>query len=133
MWSVDDISFELLYDMTDDPVVTLLFRTPVGQLMFTGEPVEMDGVLISRGTHVQDASVNAIGAANLMVIAQALIAQALMDRMDYNELIIEGAIRATGANPGRRPRPIRFTRHVRPAPAPGPRRPLESIWDHIVI
>jgi hypothetical protein len=115
---VDDISFELLSDMTDDPVVRLLVQTPVGQLMFTGEPVETAGVLISPGTHVQDASPNAIGAANLMVIAQAL-----MERMDYNELIIEGATRTTGANPAHRPRPIRFTRHVRPAPVKGLRRP----------
>jgi NADH dehydrogenase FAD-containing subunit len=118
MWDVADISFEIVSDMTDDPVVTLLVQTPAGQLTFTAEPVENGDTLVARGTHVQDASTNAIGTANLMVIAQAL-----MERMGYDGLVVEGALRTTGANPGRRPRPIRFTRHVRPALTQGPRAP----------
>ncbi len=112
MWDVADISFEIINDMTDDPVVTVLVQTPIGQLTFTAEPVEDGNVLVARGTHVQDASANAVGAANLMVIAQAA-----MKEMGYDGIVIEGALRTTGANPGRRPRTIRFTRHIRPAPA----------------
>lgn len=118
MWAVGDISFELVDDMTDDPVVTLLVATPVGRLMFVAEPVERGGTLVLRGTHVQDARPNAVGTANLMVIAQAL-----MERMGFDGLEVEGAIRTTGANPGRRPRVFRFARRVRPPPAPGPGGP----------
>jgi hypothetical protein len=34
---------------------------------------------------------------------------------DYDELVIKGAVRTSGANPGRRPGDLRFTRRVRPA------------------
>jgi hypothetical protein len=115
MWAVGDISFELLDDMTDDPVVTLLVMTPAGRLMFVAEPMEQGTSLVLQGTHVQDARVNAVGTANLMVIAQAL-----MEGMGFDELVVEGALRTTGANPGRRPRALRFTRRVRPPPAPRP-------------
>jgi hypothetical protein len=118
MWAVTDISFEIVDDMTDDPVVTLLVRTPAGQLTFIAEPVEQGAILVALRTHVQDATPNAIGVGNLM-----LIAQAIMIRMGYNGLVVEGAVRTTGTNPNRRPRPLRFTRHVRPAPARGRRCP----------
>ena len=118
MWSAEDISFEIVSDMSDDPVVTLLVHTPAGRLRFIGEPVERDGILIARSTHVQDATANAIGSANLMVIAQAL-----MEGMDYDGLIVEGALRTTGANPGRRPRPLRFTRLIRLTSTQGPQCP----------
>jgi hypothetical protein len=115
MWDVADISFEIINDMTDDPVVTVLVQTPIGQLTFTAEPVEDGNVLVARGTHVQDPSANAVGAANLMVIAQAA-----MKEMGYDGIVIEGALRTTGASPGRRPDILRFSRHVRPAPAAEP-------------
>jgi hypothetical protein len=113
VWDIDDISFEIVNDMTDDPVVTVLVMTPAGRLTFTGEPMEQGDTLIVRRIHVQDASPNAIGPANLMVIAQAL-----MEGIGYDGLVVEGAVRTTGANPGHRPRRFRFTRHIRPAPAP---------------
>jgi hypothetical protein len=113
MWAVEDISFEIVSEMTDDPVVTVRIMTPAGQLTFTGEPEEQGDTLIVRRTHVQDASANAIGPANLMVVAQAL-----MEGMGYDGLVVEGAVRTTGANPGHRPRLFRFTRHIRPPPAP---------------
>lgn len=116
MWDTADISFEMVSDMTDDPVVTLLVSTPVGRLTFTAEPIAREGTLVLRGTHVQDALPNAVGAGNLLVIAQAL-----MERMGFDGLVVEGALRTTGANPGHRPRTIRLTRHVRPAPATWPR------------
>ena len=96
MWDWADVSFEILDDMTDDPVVTLLVQTPIGYLTFTAEPVEEDNTLIAQRTHVQDGSANLIGTANLMVIAQAL-----MEGMGYNGLVVTGALRTTGANPGR--------------------------------
>lgn len=114
MWAVSDILFEMVDDMTDDPVVTLLVSTPAGRLTFVAEPEERGSTLVLKGTHVQDARPNAIGTANLMVVAQAL-----MEGMDFDGLEVEGAIRTTGANPGHRPRLFRFARRVRPSPVPG--------------
>ena len=112
MWAVTDVAFEIVDDMTDDPVVTVLVRTPIGQLAFAAEPFVEGDTLVARRTHVQGAQANAIGAANLIVIARAV-----MEGMGYNGLIIEGALRTTRANPGHRPRKIRFTRDVRATPA----------------
>ena len=50
-----------------------------------------------------DASPNTFGRNGLKQIAKVA-----MERMGYDEIIIEGATRTTGANPGHRPRPIRF-------------------------
>jgi hypothetical protein len=105
LWSGADISFEIVDDMTDDPVVTVRVTTPVGVLMFAAEPVVMGRTLLLRGTHVQDGRPNLVGASNLGVIAQAL-----MEGMGFDELVVEGAVRTTGANPGRRPRLMRFAR-----------------------
>jgi hypothetical protein len=111
MWATGDISFELIADLTDDPVVTLAVGTPDGVLMFAAEPWALGTTLVLRGTHVQFAGpATAIGAANLMVIAQVV-----MERMGFDGLVVEGALRTTGANPGRRPRVLRFTRRLRPA------------------
>jgi len=112
MWAITGISFESVNDMTDDPVVTVSVATPAGVLKFTAEPIQRGNTLILRGTHVQDASPNAIGAGNLMVIAQAV-----MEGMGFDGLVVEGALRTTGANPGRRPRAVRFARSFRPAPS----------------
>lgn len=112
MWSTDDVSFEIVDDMTSDPVVTVTVLTPGGALRFMAEPEVRDRTLVLHGTHVQGASANAVGAGNLRVLAQAL-----MEGMDFDGLVVEGAIRTTGANPGRRPRILRFARNVRAPPA----------------
>jgi hypothetical protein len=110
MWRTGDISFEFVDELTLDPVVTVLVSTPGGTLRFMAEPAMRDGTtLVLRAMHAQDSYPNAVGPANLRVVARAL-----MERLDIDGLIIEGAIRTSGASPGRRPRPIRFTRILRP-------------------
>jgi hypothetical protein len=49
------------------------------------------------GVHIQGATANAIGTSNLRVLADAV-----MEKMDYDAIEVEGAIRTTGAGPGRR-------------------------------
>lgn len=115
VWKVVDISFDVIADLTDDPVMTVVVRTPAGAVTITAEPVERGTTLVLRGAHVQDAKPNALGPANLMVMAQAL-----MERMEYDGLEIEGAIRTTGANPGHRPGVFRFARRIRSPPSPRP-------------
>ena len=108
MWASDELSFELLDDMTADPVVTIIVGTPHGTLRFMAEPEIAGPTLILRGIHIQGATPNAVGAGNLKVLAQAV-----MERMELNGLVVEGASRTTGANPGRRPSILRFARRVR--------------------
>jgi hypothetical protein len=113
MWAVGDIAFAIVDDMTDDPVVTISVATPAGLLQFAAEPVVVEGVLVLQRTHGQGLTANSVGAGNLMVIAQAL-----MGGMEFDGLVVEGALRTTGANPGHRPRVLRFTRRVRAAVGP---------------
>lgn len=118
MWNTEDITFEIIDDLTSDPVVTVWVSTPDGTLKFMAEPEQQGMTMILHRTHVQDANANAIGHGNLMVLARAL-----MERMDFDGLVVKGALRTTGANPGRRPHPLRFTRRIRPPPTPGTRGP----------
>jgi hypothetical protein len=55
-----------------------------------------------------------------------VIAQAVMEGMDLDGLIVKGALRSTGANPGHRPRDIRFTRRIRPAFGTGRHAPKDD-------
>ena len=118
VWSSEDISFEIVDDMTSDPVVTVVVSTPDGTLKFMAEPEAQGSTLVLHGTHAQDAYANGVGAGNLLVLAQAL-----MERMGFDGLVVDGAVRTTGAKPGHRPRALRFARRVRPAPATGPGGP----------
>jgi hypothetical protein len=114
MWRPEDISFDFVDDLTSDPVVTVLVSTPGGTLRFMAEAGMQGTTLVLRAVHAQDAHPNAVGTANLRVIARAL-----MERLDIDGLIVEGAVRTSGANPGRRPRPVRFTRGLGPPPRAG--------------
>jgi hypothetical protein len=110
LWTIADISFGFVDDMTDDPVVTLRVMTPVGSLTFMAEPVMIGTTMVLKGLHARDSTPNAVGPGNLMVIAQAV-----MEGMELDGLVVKGALRSTGANPCHRPRDIRFTRRIRSA------------------
>ena len=106
-WSHDDVKFDLVPEDTSDTVVTIKVTVPDGILVFMGEPVEIGRTLVVRGTHVESRGVgpNGVGGYNLR-----LIAEVVMKEMDYDEICIEGEVRTTGANPGRRPSVIRYAR-----------------------
>ena len=115
LWTTQDISFDFVDDMTDDPIVTLRIFTPVGPLTFMAQPVMVGTTMLLKGLHAQDSAANTVGPGNLMVIAPPVMETSVMEGMDLDGLVIEGAIRSTGANPGHRPRDVRFARRVRPA------------------
>jgi hypothetical protein len=115
MWDPAQIAFDLVEDMTADPVVTVNVSTPAGVLKVMAEPERVGRTLVLHGLHMQDLVPNVVGAANLIVLADVV-----MQRMDVDELVVEGGLRTTGANPGRRPRVLRFTRRVRSAPGREP-------------
>ena len=103
-WAADQLSFEIVTDETDDPVVTIAISTPAGVLKVMAEVEERGTVLLLKGTHVQADAVNKIGISNLR-----LIALVVLERLGYDAIEIEGALRTTGASPGRNPRRLRFT------------------------
>jgi hypothetical protein len=111
-WRLDQITAHgLTDDETDDPVVTVTFDTPAGSVKVMGEAHEPDPVtLCLQRVHIEGPGANAIGIANLRVLAAFV-----MEGMGYEAIEIEGALRTTGATPGHRPRPLRFTRRIRPA------------------
>lgn len=113
-WTPEQITFEVIAEMTHHPVVTLEVQTPIGPLWFMGEPVLVGRVMTARMVHAQGATPRSVGWVNLRAVADAV-----MVRMDLDGLVIEGAVRTTGACPGRRPRPLRFAPRRAPAAGPG--------------
>lgn len=111
MWTAADIRIDLSADDTDDPVVTAEIVTPAGTLRAMAEAERKGRVLIFHGFHMHGENIgsNQFGPANFLRLAQAV-----MEYFDADEIEIEGAIRTSGANPGHRPRPIRFARKIRP-------------------
>lgn len=120
MWSADDIRFTLLDDLSVGPVATVEIGTPNGILLVMGEPRAEARSLIVSGVHMHGTGIgpNGVGPRNLRVIVDALLRE-----MDYDDVVLEGAVRTSGANPNRRPRPIRFTRRGGAAPHTGPGEP----------
>lgn len=110
-WQPGDITFDIIAEETDHPVATVNFETPAGQIQIMAELKEEGRTLHLLGLHIQGAASNAVGIANLRILADAV-----MEKMDYYDAIeVAGAVRTTGAGPGRRPRRLRFTRRSGPA------------------
>ncbi|HEX3989872.1 MAG TPA: hypothetical protein VHX39_01740 [Acetobacteraceae bacterium] len=107
LWRPEDILFQLDDEMTSDPVVTIVAVTPAGNFVIMTEPTAIGSKLVLHRTHVQGARPNVVGAANLKILAQALL-----ERFGYDEAIVEGAARTTGSRPGSRPRDLRFRRRA---------------------
>jgi hypothetical protein len=110
-WSVEDTSFDIVAEGTDDQIITLWVDTPAGPIVVGGELLIEGSIVLLKGLHVQASLRNQLGWANLKVVAQAI-----MKGMDIGELDIEGAARTTGASPGRRSGRLRFTRRFPAAP-----------------
>lgn len=105
VWRAEDLTFDLDDDASDGQIVTVRIETPEGTLTVMAEVVVNGRSLLSRGVHVGGpvARTGSIGARNLRVAVAAFL-----EWMDFDELVLEGAVRTTGANPGRRPRVLRF-------------------------
>lgn len=111
-WRPEEVSFTVDDAATEASVWTILVHAPGCTLtVMTDEWQESpDGTRITLpGVHIQGAARNAIGVANLRTIGERLC-----EEINCDELVVEGAIRTTGANPGRTPDHLRFQRR-RPA------------------
>nr|WP_294565548.1 hypothetical protein [uncultured Rhodopila sp.] len=60
-WTAGDISFDIVYDETDHPIVTLRVITPAGPIRFMAEPVMRGETMVLNGLHVQDLKANVVG------------------------------------------------------------------------
>jgi hypothetical protein len=92
-------------------VVVARIITGTGTLLVLSEVALIAGVLTLRGLHIQGENV---GMNELSVTGIRNVMRDAMESLDVDEIVIEGAARTTGANPGRRPRRLRFTRPVSP-------------------
>jgi hypothetical protein len=110
IWKPDAIAFEI-DAASDHPVAIVTISTPDGVIEIVAELTEREDVLVCSGVHVQsELGPNGLGLARLRQIADAAL-----ERLDYNVIEIEGATRTSGAGPGRTPQRLRFTRRRRVA------------------
>ena len=105
MWRRAEIRFELDDDATEHPTVTIVVRTPLGEIAVMGDLERVGRALSIGNAHVQGAAPNALGIAGLIAIARAFL-----EEVDADEIVVQGAVRTTGRGEGRRPRPFRYRR-----------------------
>lgn len=107
VWDIADLSIEFEYDMTDLAIASLRVRTLSGTL-YVMASVEVSGrTLFVDGLHMHGVQPNAIGLANLRRLASFVMLE-----YSYDEIIVQGGVRMSGANPGRTPGLLRFTREA---------------------
>lgn len=75
------------------------------------EPIVAGRTVTLRGLNIHGIEVwtNQLGPFGLRRVVREI-----MELIDVDEVIIEGSARVTGAKPGRKPRPIRFSRKALP-------------------
>jgi hypothetical protein len=106
-WTVADVSVEF-DDLTDHPIVTAGIVTPAGALQVMAEVRRTGRALEFNECHMHGAETsNHFGVKHLLMTFRLLL-----EILDVDEIIARGAIRTTGAHPGRRPRDIRVRRQL---------------------
>jgi len=110
VWRRDQIDLRLREELCAGDIVTLEVLTPAGIIVMMGEPEDVGRMLVVRGVHMHSEPLHEVGTANLGVIAQTL-----MQRYDYDEVVITGARRESGRRAGQFPREIRYRRRSEPA------------------
>ncbi len=101
MWTNNDIEVELLVVEWEEMIVRI--ATPAGVLELAGSVSRIGRVLHVDGAHVQGLHPGALKLAGLHAIGRKL-----MELADVDQIVIQGGVRSTGRNRGRRPRPFCF-------------------------
>jgi hypothetical protein len=107
MWTAKDIRVELEEEVSDGRIFTVYLVTPAGTIKVMAEADGTPRYPIIRGVHIQGEDV---GPHDFGTVQLRWLVQAVMETMDLDGLVLEGNVRTTGANPGRRPRVLRFAR-----------------------
>jgi hypothetical protein len=112
MWTTDDIQIEMEDELTDGNVVTARITTPAGALLVMAEVESGGRELLLYGLHMHGETIrpNELGPHRLRQLSHVL-----MELVDLDALVIQGATRTSGAHRGHLPRPLRFTRKLYPA------------------
>ena len=99
---------------SEGDIITVEFETAAGSVQVRAEVRLAGHTAYASGLHIHsnDRGKNAFGWVQLRTFAWAAL-DLLGD--DYVELVIRGAVRTSGASPGRRPGDLRFTRRLRSA------------------
>src|SRR5580704_5549820 len=100
---------DIITDESEGAIATARTATSVGTIMAMAEVMLEERRLALRGLHVhgEDVGVNELGVSGL----RRMVAK-VMEDLDVDEIVIEGAVRVTGAGPGRTPRRLQFTRKI---------------------
>ncbi len=106
VWELSDIRVDLDPAQTEHPIITIEIETPAGLLLLMAAISRRSRSLTLSGLNMEGAVANTIGVANLLRLARLI-----MEGVDTDEIVVEGAVRTSGATPGRTPRPFRITRH----------------------
>ena len=112
-WTDRDFTLlEVVNGLSEGDIMTVRIGTPEGAVTIMAR-VDFEGrTLLLSKAHIQSSGgPHSIGLVNLRAMANFVL-----ERLDCDEARVEGADRTTGANPGRAPDPLRFTRRSRPAP-----------------
>jgi len=112
------IGFEIVRDEGAEPIIVALVRLPQGTLKVMAEIGFSEDGLLLDGLHVHGVG---LGANDLGFHGLRRILREVLDELGIESAVVSGAVRTTGAGPGRLPRPLRITRHRGPA-RPAPRR-----------
>jgi hypothetical protein len=109
VWTSADIEIVLDDELTDGAIATVRILMPLGELLVMAEAEQKERELVLRRLHIQGETLgpNDLGPARLRQLVRAV-----MERMDFDAIIIEGATRTSGARRGRVPRTLRFARRV---------------------
>lgn len=106
-WNLEDIAIDLIDEASEGEVVTVRVSAAGAALFMMGEIREDGKRLVLGDVHVssEGTNPNEVGVCNLRQVARAV-----MEIGGYDEIVVEGAVRTTGAHPGHRPGSIRFSR-----------------------
>ena len=100
----EGIAFEIVFDASEGAVLTVRIAVPGGSLLSWVKFAQEGRTLLVTGVHL---AVQGPGGLLTRTRMQA-VARRVMEEMDYDAIIVEGAARTTGARPGHRPRRLRF-------------------------
>jgi hypothetical protein len=105
------MAVDIIADESEGTIATARVTTSVGTIMAMAEVALEGRSLTLRGLHVHGEGVgmNELGISGL----RRIVAEAMED-LDVDEIVIEGAVRVTGAGPGRTPRRLWFAPKVPP-------------------
>jgi hypothetical protein len=105
----DEIELVLDADFSEDPCLLLDVATPDGVLQLLGEVEIGSNYLVVCNLHIGGDAQVRWGWSRLRKLGRVIA-----EKLDVDYIEVHGAVRTTGANPGRRPGVVRLSRSAEP-------------------